>query len=366
MKYLLSSYGLNNPYLSAPLADHAVYPIGTETAGSIDLDYSTLLVGNGYCLDQACVDYLDEHASRLPFLKAMRESIVVLRKEGLLETFDGSALITANLEAITRKVERLCDDWQGWLSATRQQWRILRRDRDDFVKKYGSTERLLLNQYHNSAVNTSFRKFGRFNEEYVISVCSLIESNKQRLKVNEIEIVKEVIRPLVCHTVIQDLFRYKNDCSVLDWDDSQMHYEMLYHARWDGNDEERILAASSKSLFKFSLPELKPRSVQKVVDFVRDDKAVVSLRKDIVSLLDEGVAFDSALGAKLIEETFRSDLINQKKMKKIRWLGTIVGAIIPGTSIATEAAVEAALGAAEDGVEGRLSKKHRWVYSLID
>lgn len=366
MKYLLSSYGLNNPYLSAPLADHAVYPIGTEMAGSIDLDYSTLLVGNGYCLDQACIDYLDEHASRLPFLRTMRESIEILRKEGLLQTFDGSALIAANLEAIIRKTERLCDDWQGWLSATRHQWRILRRDRDDFLKNYGSAERLLLNQYHNSAVNVSFRKFGRFNEKFVISVCSLIESNRQRLKSDEIDIVKEVIRPLVCHTIIQDLFRYKNDCSVLDWDDSQIHYEMLYHARWDGNDQQRILAASSKSLFKFSLPQLRPKSVQKVIDFVRDDKAVVSLRNDIVSLLDEGVAFDSALGTKLIEETFRSDLINQKKMKKIRLLGTFVGAIIPGGSIATEAAVEAALGAAEDGVERQLSKKHRWVYSLIE
>ncbi|MEM1050630.1 MAG: hypothetical protein AAGI28_00910 [Pseudomonadota bacterium] len=366
MKYLLSSYGLNNPYLSAPLADHAVYPIGTEIAGAIDLDYSTLLVGNGYRLDQSCVDYLDEHAQRLPFLQNMRDSISILREEGLLDTFDGAALIAENLDAIIHKTERLCEDWKGWLSVTRQQWRILKKDRDDFVKNYGSAERSLLNQYHNSAINSSFRKYGEFNEEFIISVCSLIESDRYRLKTAEVEIVKEVIRPLVCHTVIQDLFRFKTRCSVLDWDDSQGHYEKLYHARWDGKDEERKLAASSRNLFSFSIPQLKPKNIRNVVQFVRDDKAVLSLRKDIVSLLDEGVAFDSALGTRLVEETLRKDLGNQKKMKKVRWIGAIVGVFIPGGSIGTEAAVEGGLGAAEEGAEGLLSKKHRWLYSLIN
>lgn len=365
MKYLLSSYGLNNPYMSAPLADHAVYPIGTEIENVIDLDYSTLLVGNGYFLDQSCTDYLAEHSSRLPFLGAMRESINVLKQEGLLTIFDGKAIIQDNLQGISDKTERLCEDWQGWLSVTRSQWSILRKDRESFVDKFGDPDRALINRYHNSAINASFRKFGELNENYAKEICEIIESNRNRLTIDEIQIVKEVIRPLVCHTVIQDLFRFKTSSSVLDWDDSQGHYEKLYHARWDGKDEDRVLASTSRSLFNFALPQLKPKSVRDVVKFVNEDKSVVSLRRDIVDLLNEGVAFDSELGARLLEETFRKDLANQKKMKRVRWFGAIAGVFAPGSSILTEAAVEGGLGLAEDGMEGAMGKKHRWLYSLI-
>lgn len=365
MKYLLSSYGLNNPYLTAPLADHAVYPVGTEVGSSIDLDYSTLLVGNGYYIDRSCLDYLEENADRLKFLAQMRDSIRALEKEELLQLFDGRRIIGDHSEQILAKTEQLCEDWSGWLETTRRQWEILRKDRENFVDLYGDPQKTNLNRYHNSAINASFRKYGEFNEEYIIEVSRLVESRRKRLTSDEIEKVKEVIRPLVCHTVIQDLFRFKTSASVLDWDDSQGHYERLYYARWDGIDDEYRLAATSRNLFNVSLPQLRPRNVEAVIRFVREEKSVSSLRKEINHLLDEGEAFDEKLGVKLLEETFRRDLAQQNKMKKVRWLGAIGGVLLPGSSILTEAAVEGGIGLAEDGIDSVTGERRRWLYSLL-
>lgn len=365
MKYLLSSYGLNNPYLSAPLADHAVYPVGTEVGGSIDLDYSTLLVGNGYYIDRSCLNYLEENADRLKFLQQMRDSIRMLEKEGLLQLFDGQRIIQDHSERIIEKTEQLCEDWRGWLSTTRRQWIVLKSDRDNFVEFFGDPQKIHLNKYHNSAINASYRRFGEFNEQYIKEVSCLVESRRSKLSSDEIEMVKEVIRPLVSHTVIQDLFRFKTAASVLDWDDSQGHYERLYYARWDGIDDNYRLAANSKNLFNVSLPQLRPQNVEAVIRFVREEKSVSSLRKDINHLLDEGEAFDEKLGVKLLEEALRRDLAQQSKMKKVRWLGAVGGVLIPGGSILTEAAVEGGIGLAEDGIDSVSGNRRRWLYSLI-
>jgi hypothetical protein len=123
MKYILSSFGINNPYIVADIPDDAVYPIGLEGDDFIDLDYSLLLAGTSFLFDEKALEYLTVEQSRLSFLSPLVNSIVRLKQEGLLETFDGKAIVEQNLDKILEKTERLCEDVVGWLGPVRSQWK---------------------------------------------------------------------------------------------------------------------------------------------------------------------------------------------------------------------------------------------------
>ncbi len=363
MKYILSSYGVNNPYLVADIPDHAVYPIGIEGDDFVDLDYSSLLLGEGFIFDSTSFEYLQEQVARIPFIQPVIHSIERLRAEGLLEMVNVAEIVAQNLDSILSKTEALCEDIPGWLGPVRSQWKFLKSDRDNFLEKFGTNEKREINSHHFSVINAVTKIDGKLNSKLLNEISGLVESRRTTFGKLEKELIKEVIRPLVCHTVIQDLVRYKTSGSILDWDDSQPYYQRLYQSRWD-EDVERQLAAGAQNLFEFSLPELRPKNVDGLIKFIRDDRNVSALRADIVGILDNGEKIDQSLGRKIVEEILNSELSNRKKLKKFRFLGAAVSLFVPGGSLLTEAAVEAVTMIAEDEAAGLLTKNHRWFYSL--
>lgn len=363
MRYLLSSYGLGNPYIVTDIPDHAVYPIGVEGQDFIDLDYSLLLVGTGFLFDQQALDYLLAQRSRLRFLAPLVESILKLKAEGLLEAFDGKAIIEQNIHKIRDKTERLCEDILGWLGPVRAQWSVLKADRETFLQKFGSQEKRAINEQHFSVVNAAMKIDGALNPTLVSAITKIINSKRKTFNAKEAIYVKEVLRPLVCHTVIQDLFRCKTKGAVLDWDDSQPYYERLYAARWE-SQEDHLLAYHARSLFTLSLPQLRPNNVDGVIRFIRNNKNVESLRADITGILARGEKFDAELGRRLLAEVLEHELGVKRKMKRFRFLGALASVFVPGGSLLTEAAVEGASMVGEDAVEAALGRAHRWLYSL--
>ncbi|MCC6910339.1 MAG: hypothetical protein IT430_20585 [Phycisphaerales bacterium] len=363
MKYILSSFGLNNPYIVGEVPDHAVYPIGLEGDDYIDLDYSLLLAGTGFLFDQGSLEYMEHEQRRLRFLVPLVQSIRRLKEEGFLDLFDGKAIVEQSAEQIRSKTETLCDDVIGWLSPVRSQWQVLKADRETFLKKFGTAEKRQLNEQHFSVANAVVRIDGKLNPVLLREVNGLINSRRRQFTGKEAEYVKEVLRPLVCHAVIQDLMRFKTGGAILDWDDSRPYYERLYAARWEKGDDH-LLAYHARSLFTLALPELRPRNVEAVIKFIRNNRNVADLRADIADILARGEKFDAALGKRIVNEALKSELAVKRKMKKYRLLGAVLSVFMPGGSLLTEAAVEGATTIGEDAIEGAFGRPHRWFYSL--
>lgn len=363
MRYVLSSFGLNNPYIVADLPDHAVYPIGVEGDGFVDLDYSLLLVGTGFLFDDSALRFLTEQQRRLEFLAPLVSSIRRLQAEDLLETFDGAAFIANSLDQIKAKTEVLVEDVLGWLGPVRSQWNVLKLDRAVFLEKFGTAEKRPINEQHFAVANAVIRIDGSLNQTLLRQLTRLVDSRRKTFSSAEADYVKEVLRPLVCHTVIQDLIRFKTGGAIMDWDDSQPFYERLYATRWEKEDD-RLLAQSARSLFQFSLPELRPKNVEAVIRFIRNNSNVRSLREEVAALLSKGNKFDEELGKRILAEVLEAELAKKRKMRRFRFLGAAASLLVPGASLLTEAAVEGADVVSQDAAESLMRRPHRWFYSL--
>ena len=126
-------------------------------------------------------------------------------------------MIESHRKEIVAKTEVLVEDVLGWLGPVRSQWEVLRADREDFVRNFGTSEKKTVNENHFTVVNASIRLEGKVDPKLVERMTALVESRRTRFSAEESKLLKEVLRPLVCHTVIQDLLRYKTGASVLDW-----------------------------------------------------------------------------------------------------------------------------------------------------
>src|SRR5687768_8703945 len=101
MKYVLSSYGLNNPFIQTDLPEHAVFPLTLETPTGLDLDYTSLLIGQGYALDHAAYDYIC--SGDLGFLAPMARTLNRLREAGLLTLINVDSIVAAHKDELRQK-----------------------------------------------------------------------------------------------------------------------------------------------------------------------------------------------------------------------------------------------------------------------
>lgn len=52
ISYALITNGYYNPFLNIPLPDHMKYPISQNCAEGLDLDYSALMLGEQFIIDE--------------------------------------------------------------------------------------------------------------------------------------------------------------------------------------------------------------------------------------------------------------------------------------------------------------------------
>ena len=52
MRFFFSTVGLHNPALAIELPEHMAYPISQRVHSGLDLDYTALLLGKGFIIDE--------------------------------------------------------------------------------------------------------------------------------------------------------------------------------------------------------------------------------------------------------------------------------------------------------------------------
>lgn len=365
MKFYLASFGTHNPYIKLKLPEHGIYPISNSSGKNIDLDYTSLLLGQEYVIDKDVYEYVVH--SEKEYLKSMAYSLVFLKKEGFLKIIDVGMIIKANEPQLNKKVEVLTDNHSLWLEIVQSQWKNLKDEFQIFHNRFGSPEMEYINTSHYPILNYLESIGESDNTKKRDDLIQLIESKKTIVSARQREQLKEVFKPLVGQILINDLVRSELNLPVLDWLDNEPYYSSLDNFRWkDEKNEEINLQKTNKILFDFLIPELKPQSVEQVVKFIKSDSAVSSLRNELWDFLKNNPSnnIDNKWHAEFLSKVLSNEISVKKRSKFYRWIGAVAGLLIPGSSMLTEIALEAGQNFSEDIIENQSLGHYKWYYTL--
>ena len=362
MEYLLSSFGLHNPYIKCNLPEHAIFPISNDSQKGIDLDYTSLLIGKKYLIDIDAFKFIT--SGEKDFLKPMAFTLNFLKKEGFLDLLDTKQIIARNLEKLTEKVEKLSDNSKLWHTIIGRQWNEVKKDYIDFHKQFGSKENFLLNTCPFPIYNYLYSIGEIDNVVKFNQLQKLIESKKRNLTIDEETLIKEITKPLLFQILLNELLQSETHFPILDWEDNEFYYDQISLLKWDKSHDNTKIFYQAKKLFDVIIPSLKPNNIEQVVKFINNSKNVKSLRSQLIYNISNGIEISEEWYKEYINEIFTKELNTKRNMKYFKWIGTIAGLIIPGGSLIQEVGMELTQNIAEDKLENYPIKSFRWYYAL--
>lgn len=357
--YALIAHGKHNPYLVTPLPEHMLYPISQKCRGGLDLDYNALLIGESFTIDHMV--YEDVVTSKKEYLKPMQNSLRRLFEDGLLQIVDYSSFFKENSEKIINITQMLLLEPTAWLCLAQEQWKTLRGELLEFQTEHGSDRMFSINT-SNMGIESWLCKSRQHNNRKLRNNLYLLFEGKKTIDTVSIDDVRGSLEYIVSQIVMSELVSFKIDAPILDWDDSKGMYDKLLSLRWGEHQDDALLRRESNRLFNIALPSLKPNNIEGVIRFIRDNKAVASLRETLFRVIETGGEIDSEWVAEFQRELLRSDIAKRKKSSTIQLLGTIAGLFAPsfvaGAAIATTTYF----------VDKALMKddtKYKWYYALL-
>ncbi|MEZ0540428.1 hypothetical protein [Fibrella arboris] len=368
MEFYLSTFGLHNPFINSKLPDHAIFPIASELSNGLDLDYTSLLIGEKYYIDEAAFNYVLSKEKK--FLLPMAKTLVLLQEEGLIETVNVKSLVAQNEKQLLKKVDHLVDNYMPWLLIMREQWKQIKNSYQDFHNNFGSQENTFLNTSYFPIVNYLNQIGESDNFVKYAELLKLIESNKKVFSIKEIQYIKDIAKPLLAQLLINDLLRSKKNSPILNWDDSKAYYEQLYSYQWQQTGEDNTsLIKGVRTLFDVVVPSLKPKNIEQVVRFIKNDKAVNSLRGELLLCINNNVEISEKWLLEYLNKVFLHDLEVKSKMKKFKWLGVAISSFLPGGgALLQDLAMEVGQTLIEDQisdkVEDKMHERFNWYYAL--
>jgi hypothetical protein len=361
MQFFFSTVAIYNPCLAIDLPEHLAYPISQPGDNGLDLDYTALLLGQKFFIDKIVYNGITE--GQFSFLKPMANTLKKLYQNELLEIIDMGEIVTRNRNKIMDKVDLLLENPLMWIDDVRSQWEIVKYEFIKFHNDFGSSNMYQLNTGH-CGVENWLGEIGESDNNYLRNeIVNLFESKKKKLLHREITHLKGALKFIIAQILCTDLLRHELGIPFLNWDDAQPYYDRLYATRWDDIGQTSAIVRQAKILFDFIIPELKPNNIDEVIRFVRDNKAVESMRLELFSRVRTGENVSKEWFTEYINQVFKHELVTKNKIRKFRWLGSIAGIILPGASLFQEALLEAGAYAGEHAIENS-DRSFHWYYAL--
>lgn len=366
MKVFLTAFGLHNPCVGPQLQEHNAMPIAIDAPGGLDLDYSSLLLAEGFIMDATALEFVKERRER--FLKPMHRSLEILQSEGLLEVVDYGELVSPYRDRVEKKTSQLLEDIQSWISVARSQWIELRPELEEFQRLHGIADRVAFDMAHYGVVGYLERRDGRVDMAESARLHRLLEVGRNRLKNAERAELREVLKPLVAQVLINDLLRQRLRAPFIDWDDAQAFYNRLHLGQWTELEQPAVpdsaMADQARRLFHIVVPELLPQQIQHVVAFIRNNRAVRSLRTELWGLLREGKNVSKDWMLELHSQATKSELRAENRNRVIKWTGRIAGLLVPGAEIAKDLILAGGEEIAEHISDANAKSRFEWYYAL--
>lgn len=333
ISYALIANGQHNPYLATPLPEHMVYPISQRCRNGIDLDYSALIIGEQFFVDDAV--YEDVISSRKEYLKPMKHSFRVLSESGLLQKKEYTEYFKNNKNKIKNLTDNLLNEVDFWLQLEQIQWRTLKSELVDFQATYGSHHLYHVNTSNIGIESWLARTDQIYNNQLRKDLYLLFEGKKTIEDVG-IENTRGALQFIVAQIVMSDLISHSLKAPILDWDDAKGMYERIYSMQWSDFENDISLKREAKKLVEVITPSLKPDNINQVVKFVCDNSAVSSFRQTLLNLIENGETVSPEWMSEYVNKIMAEDLAIQHKSSIFQILGTLVG-LIPGTWIQSAA-----------------------------
>jgi hypothetical protein len=266
------------------------------------------------------------------------------------------------------KASELLETVEPWLSVARHQWSRVQVEFEDFARLYSQPNEFEFNASHYGVVSYLERRDGRIDRAEAARLHALLKSKRIRLKATEQVELREVLKPLVAQVLINDLLRQTLQAPFIDWDDAQGFYDRLHLGQWAELTESEArsaeVASQSRGLFRMIVPELLPERIEDVVKFLRNRKAVVSLRHELWDLMHDGRCVSQDWMLRLQNEASKAQLRAEQRNRVIKWVGRLAGLVIPAAGVLGGLLLDAA----EEGAEGitthNTKGRFEWYYAL--
>ncbi len=359
ISYALITNGYYNPFLHIPLPDHMKYPISQNCEEGIDLDYSALMLGEQFIIDEIVYDEI--LTSRKEHFYPMKKTFKELKSSGLLVCRNYKDFFNSNRNKIINITNMLLENPQRWLELEQNQWDSLQSELLEFQTKYGSSDMKKVNtgnigieswlSYSDQLCNTQLRD----------DLYALFDRKKDINDFN-IEDVRGSLRFIVAQIVMSDLVSNSLKMPVLDWDDSKSMYEQLYSIKWEDYSKDLALKKEASKLFDVIIPDLKPNNINAVIKFIFDDRSVSTLRETLMQLISNGESVSQEWMTRYVNKIINADLAIQKRSTIFQFFGTLAG-IIPGLSWPQTIAVASASTVGGNVLFPKPSE-YNWYYAL--
>lgn len=358
ISYALIANGQYNPFLSTPLPEHMLYPISQNCSDGLDLDYSALVLGEKFIIDAAVYENILH--SRKDYFKPMKKSFRELDASYLLEIKDYSAYFKENKNKIVQMTNFLLENVDAWLTLEQKQWASLGEELLEFQKIYGSEEMKLVNISNIGIESWLARTDQVYNLKLRKDLYELFEGKKTISEVG-IDDARGALQFIVAQIVMSDLISNTVKSPILDWDDSVEMYQRLFNIKWENFTTDIALKNETNKLFNLIIPDLKPNNINAVIKFIRDNKAVSSLRETLIELISNGETVSHEWMTKYVNKIMSSDLATQKKSSVFQLFGTIA-ALIPGPWI--QGATVTGVTNVADKLLFQKKPNYAWYYAL--
>jgi hypothetical protein len=338
-------------------------PIHIYTKDGIDLDFGPLLLFDRAAIDSYSLEYVK--TSRRPELKPLANSITELIGEGYLVDRDFGSELSEVRSAISTQVENIIKDPL-----------LLRQPYLKGIDGYRSNLDALKSvhvDYDPSLMTIGFglhiylmKHYGRIDELEKKRLDDLMMSTKKRWKKQEVDDIREVIRPTITYLYQNMALSEIYGTPFIDASYTYDLYNILYKdslKAFDQNSKDTAAQIQeAQRLFNCVLPQLRPASPKKMVALLKQ-KSIKDFREFVSEAAKNGMHIERDEYNSLLIEVIKTHHKLASIRSAIAWGERTISLIpVPGLS-------HLAAGAGfllEKYVHRKMAKKHEWLYALVN
>jgi len=335
----LPAFGAHLP--NVPILDNyelVFYPIPNCTPTGFDLEYTSLLLSDGLVMDSAAYEHINRQGT--PFYEDMRQTVEKLGNAGRLRLEDYSKHANEIAPLITKIVDSKLADYTSWIEAVREEWKRWKGVMEIQVKILQQYKGKCTREQINYGILCHLTNSGsRIKQRDVQMLTSLVESRRTSdLNVREKEDIREVARPYLAQVVLNQLLSQKLGIPFIDWFDldpfhRRVSFQSLVQEKFQQLDKGHL--DKGRELFTLGMNQLKPNSVDNVLRFMKNNRAVRSLRDEIQKALATDTVLDEKWAEALKEDAQCADITYRKRQQLYRWVSRALAPVpIAGPLIA--------------------------------
>jgi len=374
------SFGLHLPGIACPLQEQNVHPLCTITSEGLDLDYSVLMAFDKLIIDEAARAHVFERSRG--YLRPMRDTLLALEGEDFTRVVDFGEAAKRHEATILERADALLEDIDAWRKSAADHWRLYQPILQPLLDQYKGYCDLDQERLHFGVYCYLRRQSDRINISEGLRLNKFVSSRAKLRNNSDRELLRDLIRPLMQHAILNILLREDLESPFLDWDDLSIFYGAIGRRQIHG-DRKSLgeVGVRSREAFTTAIPELRPKTVREFIEFKRVNHATKTFREELQRATRNGEKLDQRWAARVRNEATKALLTQRKNVRRLRWMllplklvpipgahliGEVAGELVGEAIVkAGEASAESVLHESAEHAYERPVNKFEWYYALL-